>query len=157
MTPIAWIVFGLFLILTELLATSIVAVFLGLGALITGLLLHLGWIESSAMQMLVFGSSSLALLLIARKKLKRYFVGETRSEKKNTLHFQQEIGQRVTVVTDFQQGSGRVSLNGVHWHGLSDEDLKAGEVAWVVRNQGIELYLSRTPPSSPDQGRSHEK
>ena len=39
--PLVWILLGLYLILSELVATSIIAVFLGLGALATGGLLYL--------------------------------------------------------------------------------------------------------------------
>ena len=41
-SSLVWIILSLFLILTELVATSIVAVFLGIGALVTGCLLYLG-------------------------------------------------------------------------------------------------------------------
>ena len=51
MNAIVWIVVGILLILSELLATSVVAVFIGLGALATGILLWLGLIDSLAWQL----------------------------------------------------------------------------------------------------------
>lgn len=152
MTPaIVWVIIGVVLILSELLATSIVAVFLGIGALITGILLHLGLIESSAAQFLVFGSVSLLTLLVAREHCKRWFVGFTAAQGSRKMEFQRDIGERVTVINDFSQGSGRVSLNGVAWDALSEDDLKAGEVAWVVGNEGIRLTVSRNRHLHPVQ------
>ncbi|PTB85609.1 peptidase, partial [Pseudidiomarina aestuarii] len=43
-----WIIIGVLLILSELLLTSVIAVFLGIGAIVTGLLLNWGLIDSSA-------------------------------------------------------------------------------------------------------------
>lgn len=143
MTPLIWIAIGILLILSELLATSILAVFIGLGALLTGIVLYLGWIESPSTQLLVFSAFSLLSLLLARRKLKAMFVGNVRNLKSNGV--QQEIGQRVIVVSDFSDGTGRVELNGVHWDAFSKDALKKGDVAWVTHNQGIELYVARQP------------
>ena len=138
-----WIIVGIVLILTELLATSIVAVFLGIAAIIVGILLHLGLIESASAQYSVFGVISLVLLFTARGRFKRWFVGYTADSNEHPSTLRQDIGDRVTVLTDFQQGQGRVLLNGVQWDAQSNDDLKAGEVAHVKANQGILLVVSR--------------
>ncbi len=138
-----WILLGVLLILSELLATSIVAVFLGIGAVVTGILLYFGVIESATSQFLVFGSVSLASLLGARGRFKRWLTGFTAASGEREMQFQRDIGERVTVIDDFSQGVGRVSLNGVAWDAQSDDDLRAGEVAWVLANKGIRLTVSR--------------
>lgn len=143
---IIWIIAGIILILSELLATSIVAVFIGIGALVTGLLLWVGLIESLAAQMLVFGLVSLGTLLLARKRLKAWFVGGSVAQGAGSMDFQKDIGARVTVEHDFNQGIGRVILNGVAWDAESDDPLKAGDVAWVVSHEGIHLTVSRNKP-----------
>lgn len=142
MTPLIWITLGILLILSELMATSIVAVFLGLGALVTGIFLYLGWIDSLAVQLLLFSGSSLLALLLARRKLKALFVGNTLNPHQHSDFFTQAIGQRVVVSCDFVKGAGRVELNGVHWDAFSNDPLKKGDVAWITHNQGIELYVA---------------
>lgn len=137
-----WIVVGVVLILSELLMTSVVAVFLGVGAIVTGLLLQWQWIESSAMQFIVFGVVSLLLLLLARERIKRWFSGYSDAEHQGAPTFQRDLGARVTVVKDFQQGAGRVLLNGVQWDAFSAEPLKAGDTAWVIAHDGIQLQVS---------------
>lgn len=138
-----WIIIGVVLILTELLATSIVAVFLGLAAIIVGVLLQLGLIESASTQYTLFGVISLLLLFTARGRFKRWFVGYTADSNEQPSTFSQDIGDRVTVLADFQQGQGRVLLNGVQWDAHSTDDLKTGELAWVTANQGIHLVVAR--------------
>jgi membrane protein implicated in regulation of membrane protease activity len=142
-TAVIWILVGIVLIVSELLATSIIAVFLGIGALVTGVLLHFGLITGSAAQFTVFGTVSLVSLLAARGRFKRWFVGFTSDSSEHQSQFQRDIGERVTVLGDFAQGAGRVALNGVAWDAVSDDDLKAGEVAWVIAHESIRLTVAR--------------
>lgn len=144
---VLWIIVGIVLILSELLATSIVAVFIGIGALATGVLLQLGVIESVPVQLTVFGVVSIASLLLARKRLRSWFGGNNADfGHHGESDFQQDIGERVMVQEDFNQGAGRVVLNGVAWDALCDDDLQAGDIAWVVSNEGIRLTVSRQRP-----------
>jgi len=141
-----WIIAGIVLILTELMATSIVAVFFGIAAIVVGLLLNFGLIDSYSMQFLLFGVLSLLLLFTVRGHFKRWFVGYTADSNEQPSRFVDDIGHRVTVHTDFNQGAGRVILNGVQWDAESAENLHAGDVAWVVANHGIKLVVSAIKP-----------
>lgn len=143
-----WIIAGIVLILSELLATSIVAVFFGIAAIAVGLLLHFGLISSYGTQFLLFGVLSLALLLLVRGHFKRWFVGYTADSTEQPSRFSEDIGSRVTVHSDFVQGAGRVVLNGVQWDAESADPLKAGDVAWVIANHGIKLQVAASKPQS---------
>lgn len=142
-----WIIVGIVLILSELLLTSVIAVFLGISAIITGLLLHWNVIEQSATQFAVFGTVSLVLLIVARGHFKRWFMGYTADEDETKPNFQRDIGARVKVIRDFNHGAGRVVLNGVQWDAFSDDELKAGDTAWVIANEGIQLTVAKQKPS----------
>ena len=143
-----WILLGIILIISELLATSIVAVFFGIAAIVVGILLQVGLIESMAAQFTVFGVVSLLTLFLARGRFERWFKGYTADASEEKPNFQHDIGARGTVVDDFSQGSGRIILNGVRWKAFSHEDLKAGDTVWVTSNDGIELTVSRLAPTS---------
>jgi len=144
MSPaLIWIILGILLILSELLATSIVAVFIGAAALVVGLLLNWGLIESTATQFVVFGIVSALLLVFARGRMKAWFVGYTADSSEHRANFQQDIGERVEVLSDFKNGLGKVKLNGVKWDAESADDLVKGEVAWVIHNEGIQLTVAR--------------
>ncbi|RUO21663.1 NfeD family protein [Aliidiomarina haloalkalitolerans] len=143
-SALIWIIIGVVLIISELLATSVIAVFLGIGAIVTGILLQFGIIESSSAQYIVFGSVSLIMLLTARGKFKRWFRGYTANAGEHGMVFQKDLGERVTVHTTFVNGAGRVVLNGVQWDAYSDDALEKGDVAWVERNEGIKLKVTKT-------------
>lgn len=147
-SAMVWLLVGLLLILTELLATSVIAVFLGLGALAVAISLHLEWVEGLAGQLWIFSSVSLLSLVLARKKLKQFFVGRSYKEQTTSHFLPKNIGARVKVLEDFAQGSGRVELNGVHWQAYSDEPLLAGQIAYITHNDGILLYLSQEQKKS---------
>ena len=145
---VLWIIVGVLLILSELLATSIVAVFFGVAAIIVGLLLQIGIIESASLQFLLFGVISLVLLFTAREHGKQWFVGQTADVNNRPSSFSQDIGHRVIVHTDFVNGAGRVVLNGVQWDACSDDLLQAGDVAWVLDNDGIRLHVTSSEPKT---------
>lgn len=147
-----WVLVGLFLILSELLATSIVAVFFGVAAVIVGLLLWGGLIESFEAQFFIFGGLSLVLLFTARSRLRRYLVGDVADHDDAHKTFQENLGQRATAVGDFSQGQGRVRLNGVQWSAqsnLPEEVIQDGDTVWIVSNNGIQLTVRKSNPVQP--------
>lgn len=148
--PLIWIILGIVLILSELVATSIIAVFLGIGALATGGLVFFGLLEGLALQLWVFSGISLLSLIVARRRLKQFFVGGTIQKNQQSNFLQQAIGQRVEVVSNFEQGRGRVKLNGVQWTAYSEEALKKGDTAWIAHNEGIELYITSKKTNNPN-------
>ncbi len=72
----------------------------------------------------------------------KFFVGGTIKKNQQSDFLQEAIGQRVKVVTSFNQGAGRVELNGVQWTAYSEEVLSQGDTAWITHNEGIELYVA---------------
>lgn len=144
---LVWMVVGIGLIIFELVITSVVAVFFGIGAIATAVLLQLGIIESSASQYLVFSVVSIASLLFARDKLASWFKGGTKGDGASETNFQSDIGERATALADFSNGAGRVTLNGVQWTAFCDEPVSEGDTVWVIANEGIQLTVSRTKPA----------
>lgn len=145
-----WIIIGIVLILTELLATSVVAVFIGIGAIVTGLLLSAGLIDSLAAQLSVFSLVSIGSLVLARRRFREWFGGFSNRQGDDHSTFRNDLGEQVVVENDFVDGLGRVTLNGVSWQAHSEDALRAGEVAWIVANQGIHLTVSRQRPAVKD-------
>lgn len=143
-----WILLGIVLIISELLATSVVAVFFGIAAIAVGILLQLGLVTSMSAQFTIFALISLASLLLARGKLQTWFKGYTADRTEGQPDFQHDIGARGTVVDNFVGGSGQILLNGVRWKAFSDEELLAGETVWIRSNNGIELTVSREKPEN---------
>jgi len=157
-TALIWIIIGIILIISEILATSVVAVFIGIGAIVTGLLLHAGVIESLAAQLSIFSIVSVGSLVIARRRFRDWFGGFSKRQGDDHSTFRNDLGEQVVVESDFVDGHGRVTLNGVSWQADSADELRAGENAWIVANRGIQLTVSRQRPHdiSLKQGIKHE-
>ncbi|WP_304639813.1 NfeD family protein [Pseudomonas sp.] len=141
-----WLVLGFLLLISEVVAPGVVAVFFGVGALVVGVLTYFGVIESLPAQLLWFALISLAALFGLRKHFKRYLRGDVSNKADPGPDRGDLVGARVLVLTDFNQGGGRIQLNGAKWDAESDDPLKAGDSAWVVSNKGILLTVSAQRP-----------
>lgn len=142
-----WLLLGIVLLLSELFLPGLIAAFFGIGALVVGLLTLLGLVESFSMQLVVFSVVSLVALFSLRHHFRRWLMGAETGRSAVDLNNAGLIGSRVSVLTDFVQGSGDVQLNGAKWDAESDEPLKAGDSAWVVQNRGILLIVSASKPT----------
>ena len=142
-----WLVLGFILLIAEVLAPGVVAVFFGIGALVVGGLTFFGVVESLPIQLLLFALISLVALFGLRKHFKHYLQGDVSNKAQEGPDVSDLIGSRVKVLTDFHQGSGTIQLNGAKWDAESDEPLKAGDAAWIVSHRGILLTVGAQRPA----------
>lgn len=146
LSPAIWLVFGIVLILTELMATSVIMVFFGAGALIVAALTLAGVTTSISAQVGVFAISSAALLLLARKHLQKIFVGkyDTSSAQNDSVF----VGKttRISDVTEY--GDMKVVVNGASWKALHEGPLPVGTPVRVTAVEGIAM---RVAPVSADE------
>ncbi|HEX5056173.1 MAG TPA: NfeD family protein [Gammaproteobacteria bacterium] len=134
---IAWFVGGVILMLLEFVVPGGVAFFLGLGAVLVGLLLQLGLIESWLQACTTWFIGSLALIFGLRGVVQRIIPAE--SEKGKTDEDLDAYNQIVEVCERIPaQGEGRIAFRGTTWaarnyHG--DRDLeKGGRVRIIFRD-----------------------
>lgn len=143
-----WLLLGFALLISEFFVPGLVAVFFGLGALVVGVLTLAGVIESLAVQLLCFGLISLLALFGLRRHCARWLRGSVGGRADIDLDDVGVVGSRVTVLTDFVDGTGDVQLNGAKWDAESAEPLRAGDTAWVVGLRGIVLRVSARPATT---------
>jgi len=123
--PTLWLLFGLLLIGLELVLTSFIALFFGLGALVTAAALTFGLPSTGWPVWAVFLSASLALLFGMRARFKDYFVGDEVEAGKSELD-NGYLGQRVNRVSGFDEASpdrGLVEFRGSNWQAKAEEPL----------------------------------
>lgn len=137
-----WLLLGLALLISEFFIPGLVAVFFGIGALAVGLLTLFGVIDSLAAQLLCFGLISVVALFSLRRHCTRWLRGAVAGRTEQDLDSSGLMNQRVTVLTDFVDGTGDVQLNGAKWDAESTDPLRVGETAWVVGLSGIVLKVS---------------
>lgn len=138
--PWTWIVLGLALIGLELVAPGVFLIWLGLAALITGLLdaaLGLPWQTA----WLVFAALAVAAVVVGRMATR---VRDEDDGGRPTLNRRGQalIGRVFTLETPIVEGSGRIRVDDSSWR-VTGPDAAAGERVRVVRVDGATLVVDR--------------
>ena len=129
-----WLLFGIGLIVLELVLTSFISLFFGIGALITSLALTLGLPESGWPVWTVFILSSVALLFGTRARFKRYFVGDEEGPDYSELDASY-LGQRVRYVSGFTEtdpSEGLVEFRGSNWRARAEHPPLDHSGHWII-------------------------
>ena len=141
---IVWIVSGAAMIVAEFLFSGFIAIFFGLGAVITGISIAFGIPGATGMPYLIFSASSILLLLIARNQLKNWFQGDLVKEE-NTDIDTGIVGDSVQVISGFDDsspGHGVVSYRGSNWNARSDEqEHQAGSRKQIIGRESNVLII----------------
>ncbi len=135
-----WIVFGLVLLVLELVVPSgFFIFFFGVGSLLTGLILALGVELDSSAQWLTCVFLSLASLLLCR----RFLMGKWASASSFSSNPE---GREVLVTQEAQPGSsGSCEFRGTNWsiRNQGPELLSVGDKALVEGREGLTLLVRK--------------
>ena len=136
---IIWFLIGLGLLLLELALPGLVVLFFGIGAWITALC-HAIFDINLNFQILIFLISSLILLVLLRKFLKKKFFDRKKDEIRDQL--EEFIGHKAVVSSDFKSGSGQVEFKGTNWKAEGDDTLKKGDQVVIEKKDNLTLYVT---------------
>jgi inner membrane protein len=133
-----WLILGIALMVLELLAPGIFLFWLGLAALVTGLLsfaIDVSW----QLQILAF-----ALLTIAAVPLWRRFSVRRTNDNSPFLNRRNEalIGREMTLERPIQDGIGTINIDDTVWR-VSGPDAPAGSRVRIVAADGASLTVAR--------------
>jgi len=136
----AWVVFGLGLLVFEILTPGgFFTLFFGVAAFVVALLVSFGLIESGSAQWLIFAILGTALIIVLRPVVRRKF--ETGTPKVDQL-----VGQTAIALEDLDlNGRGKVELRGTSWNGVhagSGAVLK-GDRLRVTKVDGLSLLVEK--------------
>ena len=139
-----WTLAGILLIFIELFYPHFVLAFFGGGALVTALATSLGLARGLAAQLAVFIVSSLLLLFLLRRYLKKTLTGNMKDIDDAQL-FDLEIGKIVLVVDEIDpaKGHGKVKYHGTHWDAMAGEFISAGESVRVTGRSNLTLRVEK--------------
>ncbi|TXY23372.1 NfeD family protein [Vibrio mimicus] len=134
-----WLAFGLILLAAELLGTAGYFLWLGLSALLVGLLLAvmpMGW----QLQWLAFASFSLVTTWLWWR---RQFNQDKKQDAERDLNQKdkQLIGRVIQIPEDTPAGEFQISLGDTHWTARCDQDLEQGSRVSVIAVDGIILIV----------------
>jgi inner membrane protein len=134
----AWIILGLLLVGAELLAPGAFLLWLGLAALVTGLLdaaLGLSWQIAA----LLFALLCVAAVILGRLVTKSKAQPETRTGSLNQRG-QSLVGRVFTLEAPIKDGEGRIRVDDSSWR-VTGADRFAGAKVRVVRVDGSTLVV----------------
>ena len=131
---LVWFLVGLVFLLAELTLPGFVIIFFGIGAWITALLLLLGLLKSFNSQLLVFLVTSVASLVIFRKKGRGVFEGKTSGKLGPDQSLDDIKGEKAVVVEAVLPNKlgGKVEFHGTLWEAESDVPIKKGAIVEIV-------------------------
>lgn len=134
-----WIIAGVFIAGLEILVPGVFLLWLGLGALATGVLLLLLPDMSLAWQLLVFALSMLTSISLGFYVQRNSRLGPSAALMNRELYAM--IGQRYVAITDFQAGQGRIRVADSSYHVLGDDSIRTGDKVEVSAIEGNTLRV----------------
>ncbi|HJX71652.1 MAG TPA: NfeD family protein [Bacteroidales bacterium] len=139
-TPtVIWFLIGLVLLVLELIVPGFVIIFFGAGAWVTAIVCLLFPIRIN-LQVGIFTLSSVLLLLLLRRYLRRQFFSEDKSVVETLTD--EFIGKTAVVESDIKKGHpGKVSFKGTTWNALSDVTIKKGQPVEIIGKESINLIV----------------
>ncbi|WP_394247518.1 NfeD family protein [Vibrio profundi] len=137
-----WIAFGLLLLAAELLGTAGYFLWLGLSAILVGMLLAtipISW----QLQWVSFGSFSLITTWLWWR---RQLSSDTLSDERRQLNQREKqlIGKTTRLEQAVQKGSCRIRLGDTTWSAVADQDIATGTEVIVTAVDGIILTIQPT-------------
>jgi len=139
--PWSWWLLGLLLLAAELLLPGVFLVWIGIGAIATGILSLLLW-ESALwgwqIQFLVFAALAVLATLLGRRLLSR--ADQTTDEPLLNQRGASLVGRTATLQEPIAEGRGRIRLDDTYWPVLGP-DLGVGTRVRIVSWNGRDLRV----------------
>lgn len=144
-SSLVWFIFGVALMLAELVLPGFVIFFFGIGAVLTAGISYFAGIENLAVQMAIFLGSSLITLLLFRKRFSSSFKGDVSHVMKPGDTLENIKGKKAVVIKDILADGvhGKVEFNGTVWEADSDEPISKDEVVEIIERIDLKLKVKK--------------
>ncbi len=139
--PWSWWLLGLLLLAAELLLPGVFLVWIGIGAIATGVLSLLLWetaLWSWQIQLLVFAALAVVSTLLGRRLLSKS--DQVTDEPLLNQRGASLVGRTATLQDPITEGRGRIRLDDTHWPVLGP-DLPVGTKVRIVSWNGRDLTV----------------
>ncbi len=140
MTWWIWIIGGVLLCLGEMATPgAFYLLFFGVAALVTGVLVWAGLVDTTWVQVLLFTIFSIVSLVVFRRTLSERLNLEEPGEKIHTLE-----GESGTAMEDIPAlGTGKVEVRGTSWNAVNrgDTPIGQGQACVIERVEGVSLWV----------------
>jgi membrane protein implicated in regulation of membrane protease activity len=138
---IIWFLIGLVLLFAELMIPGLIIAFFAFGAwVVAGICLVTD--HSLNMQLIIFITSSVLSLALARSWLKGVFSGYVSSRHDMSEDLNDFVGQRVVVTEPITPKlPGKVEFHGTSWQAAADEEIARGAVVEIMEKDNLTLKV----------------
>jgi membrane protein implicated in regulation of membrane protease activity len=132
-------IFGFILLITEMFTTTFFVMWFGISALFTALVSWL-WIDSFALELLIFAVVSFLLVLFTRR-----LANKMSGEPSRKITQDEIIGKTGTVTETILSDNSRglVKMNGQVWRAVSEKgvEIERGKKVVVKSLHGVKIYV----------------
>ncbi len=136
-----WFLFGLVLMLSEIITPGFVLIFFGVGAWIISLMLWLGVPISFTSQLFIFLITSVMLLVVFRRFGNKYFKGKV-SKPDASRSIDDIKGERAIALSDIDPSiGGKVEFHGTLWNAESVVAIAKGASVEVLERNNLTLKV----------------
>lgn len=134
-----WIVFGLLLVILEMLLPGFVLIWFGVGAILVGGLQYVFPELAWQWQLLIFSIFSLTSVFVWRKWSKNNLTDDPESDTLNQRG-RALIGREAVLIEPIVNGVGRIQVDDTFWR-VNGKDLDNGKLIRVVDVEGATLKV----------------
>lgn len=139
-----WVVGGLVLVALEILLPGVFLLWIGLGAIATGMIVAAIGIGSWEIQCLIFVHMAFAALFLGRKYIRKATPSDDSVLNRRLAAY---VGRRAEIAQPIVNGKGRVRLGDTLWI-VQGPDCPAGTMVTVTAVDGSELVVEIDVPRS---------
>lgn len=139
--PWWWLSFGLALLVLEVVLSGFILLWIGIGAVVSGLVFFAVALELD-MQLVTFAVTSVLALVIGRPALLRRLRGRQEPDSGLNQRAQALVGSTAVLTTALTQGRGRARIADGEWSVHGTVDLPAGTAVRVDAVDGNTLQVS---------------
>lgn len=143
--PWSWMALGLFLLLLEIIAPGVFLLWIGIAAILVGLISLVLWDAAFwvwQVQVVLFLALSLICVFVGKRFVTSR--GEVSDQPLLNRRGDQLIGRTATLTEPIENGRGRVQLGDTMWR-VSGPDLPAGARIRVIKASDADLELLVEP------------
>ncbi len=132
-----WAILGIALMIVEIFTNTFIVLFLGIGGLLTSLVVKIFGIQHLPTEMILFSAFGLLQIFFLRKKVQAVFFS------KKDIPVNLEETQIVLSQDVPAHGEALIQFQGTVWTAVNDSDidLKKNERVMIARIEGIKLVL----------------
>ncbi|MCB1168808.1 MAG: NfeD family protein [Leptospiraceae bacterium] len=147
---VVWFILGLALIVLEPVVPGLVIIFLGFGALLTGVVVFFDLIPGLAGQVFFWLISSGLLIALLREQVRKIFPSLEKSEGSDESEYLDREVEVISLV-DGQSDRGRVRFMGTTWKARCEnpsEQIPSGSYAKIAGRDNLTLIVYGAPKES---------